>query len=483
MQFPPCILVNMYKNKLFSLLNRLNRQELAAFQKHLAAYFSPEEVPGLVFAYVCVFYPHFTDIDALDPVAVHRNLFAGEPYNRDKILNAYSDIYQRLIDYLLMQKIKTGIHSRYFRMSILKERGLEDACRNEARQLRKEVNELPKKEVSDYLKSIEAHYYFAYLEKQGRSSADKDALQQYADDLDTYYAICRLKVACEMANLNTQYPQQYSFSPPPDMVLRVEDKPYPDHPLLLCYRETYLLLQTREEIHFENTEDLISKYAHRIGALDLHTIISYLHNYASPRIRDGAIEFKQRVHRLNKIALRYDLFSRKGAMSPLQFNNIIFAACSLKDFDWAERFILKQGQFLDDKVREVTIELAKATYFLELKYPDQALICLRNTTLKEPLDKMRAYALTLMCYYEKEIGHDDVDKLYTNFERYLKRKKEKYPQVTAFQNFTRIFRMLWDKENSRKVILKEIEQSRPLISQTWLLEKAETYKSIIYAAR
>jgi hypothetical protein len=473
----------MYENKLFTLLNRLNRREMSLFQKHLSGPSTREDVPTQVFSHIRKYHPDFTDKTDLDPLTVHQYLFASEPYNRDKILNAYSDIYLRLRDYLMIQKLKTGTEFRYLWISILKERGLEHAAGNEAQQLRREVEALPKKEVSDYLKGIEAHYYFAYLADQDRTKPDEKALQGFAEDLDTYYAICRLKVSCEMINLKRQHPKQYSFDTSLGEALQSEKYPDIQHPLLLCYRKIYMLLQTGEEVHFEAVEALLSQYAHQIGPLDLHTIISYLHNYASSRLPAGADKFQKKVHWLNNIALQYDLFSRKGAMSPSQFNNIIFVACALKDFAWAERFILKQGQFLDDDIREVTIELAKATFYMEQKHLKQVLDCLQNTYFKDPLHRMRASTLTLMCHYEKKSEYEFVESLCKNFEGYLYRQKEKYPRpASGFLNFTRIFRMLLDGKESREQIQKVIEQTGNVMSRAWLLEQANLYKPI-YAAR
>lgn len=472
----PYFLVKMYENKLFSLLSRLSPREMTAFQKHLTKHFTRQDIPTIVFIYVRKFYPGFRKTN-VNPAAVHEQLFASEPDNRNKVLNAYSEIYQQLRDFLLLERVKKGpFDSRYIWMSILKERGLERAAEQEAALLRSEVQALPKKEVTDYLKSIEAYYYFNYLTDQDRRKADIEGLQQYVDNLDTYYAVCRLKVACEMLNLNKQRGQQFSLSALPLLLDMIIHAPQTAHPLLLCYRAVYQLLDTQEEQYFARVEALLAVHIKQIDLLELHTIVSYLHNYATPRIRDGAREFRARVHRVNIMALQHDVFSRKGAMSPSQFNNIVHVACSLKEFDWVELFILKQRPFLEDDIRDVTVELAKATFYFEQKYFNQVLTCLESAQFRDEHHVIRASLLTIMVYYEMNPEHPLIGTACTNFEQYLyKIRSRMAAPAESSLRFIRTFRLLLKSESSRAAILEAINQPGQLASRDWLLEKTNQY--------
>ena len=467
----------MYQNKLFTLLNTLSQREMTAFQKHLSRHFTRQDIPTTVFLHVRRYYPGFSKTD-VHPTVTHRALFPSEPYNRNRILNAYSDIYLQLRAFLLAEGIKKHpARFRYAWMSILKERGLEAESQQEALLLREEVQALPRKEVADYLKSMETCYYFTYLTNQSRTKPDLEALQSYAHYLDTYYAVCRLKAACEMLNLNRQHTHRFSMDTVLPLLEMIGKIPDTGHPLLHCYLEIYQLLATQDERHFTRMESLLTKYAGQIAVSDLHILISYLHNYATPKIRDGVQAYRPRVHRIDKLALQYDVFSSKGAMSPSQFNNIVNVACTLKDFDWAEHFILKQGPYLEDDIRQVTVELAKATFYFEQRLFIQALICLEGAQLRDEHHLIRASILKSMILFERNPEDPLIDSTCTNFEQNLYRIRTRMPAAAdSALRFVRIFRLLKKSEQSQAFILDQIDQPGQLAYRDWLLEKAKKYR-------
>ena len=467
----------MYENKLFPLLSKLSRRELGAFGKYLTRHFTRQDIPTKVFLYVREFYPAFSKAD-LNPEAIHEQLFSQEPFNRMKVLNAYSDIYQQLRDFLLIEHVRKGpFDARYAWISILKERGLEQAARQEATYLRTDVEALPKKDTTDYLKSIEAYYYFTYLTDLDRRKPDLEALQGYVQNLDIYYAICRLKAACEILNINRQSGKSMSLAILPGVLDMIADAPETQDPLLLCYRAVYQLLYTGEEQYFARAEALLSEYIDHISTADLHIIVSYLHNYATPKIREGEKSILWKIHRINCLSLDYNVFSMPGSMSSSQFNNIVYMACTLKEFKWAERFILKQRNYLDEDIRDVTVELAKATFYFEQKQFDQALICLQSAPFREEHHVLRASLLTIMAYYEITPEHPLLDNACNNAEQYFYRLKNSLPApADAALKFVRIVRLLLKSQKSRSAILEIINQPGQLASRDWLLEKTGQYK-------
>lgn len=470
----------MYKNKLFPLLSRLNQRELTAFEKCLTQHFTRQDIPSNVFRYVRNFHPHYREAD-VHPPAIHSQLFASEPYNKGKVHTAYSEIFQQLRDFLLSEKVKKDrFQYRYTWISVLEERGLYPTAREEAAELRKEVEELPGKDVTDYLKGIEAWYYFTYLTNRDRQKADIDALKGYVNNLDTYYAVCRLKVACELLNLEQQYPNNFSFATLPPLVDSIVDEQQADHPLLLCYKAVYQLLATSEVQYFDHAEMLLTQHIDHIATPELHTIISYLHNYAFPRVRDGVREFQEKVHHINVMALDCQVFAEKGTMSNAQFNNIVHVACKVRDYDWAERFIFEQRQYMETTNLEATVELAKATYYFEQQLFHEATLCLEVATAKdtkEVFHEIRANVLKLSGYYELNPEHDQISPTCERFEQYLYDKRARMePIMNSVLRFIRILRMLCKSESSRDSILNTINLPLPVANREWLLEKANQYK-------
>ncbi len=468
----------MHNLKFLTLLRTLDEQEISSFHKYLKRLHTNEQVPLSLFAYILKFYPGFGDERKLDIEYAYRKVFKKEiDGDRKKILNALSDLHRWLKNFMLTEKATgTALESQALWLAILRERGLQAEFSKQFTRLQNEIDALPKRSTSDYLKGMVSSHFMCYYVTTDNLDEDNDAVQQYEDSLDLFYIITKFKIACEKANrLNV-----LSIPMEPEASLAHVDfsgmHVYEQHSLLLLYREIYQLVARHNEASYARIEAMLPENAGKAAPDELQRIMSYLYNYASSQIRNGREEFWDKMHWLNKFGVEHAIFLHEGSMSVTKFNNIVSIACNMNDVEWASFFIRSQSRFLPEHLRADAVLLADATVFFEKRAYDEILKMLEGKDFKDLLDNIRAKALILKSQYETGDREGRLWDLCSVFEAFLGRQdRKKIGAVTASINFTRILKLLTRKNAYKDKIINDIETKQPLYFKSWLLKKAKDY--------
>jgi len=481
--FPVKFNLGLMKNsKFFTLLRSLDQDEFYTFGKYLKRLHGGEDIALSVFNYAKRLFPGFEDEEKLKIACACRKIFKeavdANSYNRKKLLNALSDLHLWLKEFLLLEKVKNeSFESRVLWMVILKERGLDPEFSRCAARLQADVGTMTKAGVPDYMKGMVSNYFFYYHLAHNKLSTDINALQDCGNDLDLFYAVCRLKVACEMANRKNQLSLEFNLEALPAVIGLSNAAFFSDHPLLQLYRNDYELIAHRQDHRYSEIETMVATNVHKIEPEELHTILSYLHNYAIAQIRQGNEAYWNMTHQLNKFGVEHGVFTKGGEMSPTQFNNMVNAACRAKDFVWVSSFIDAHQKNLRESVRSDTVLLAEAIVLFEKNKYREALQRLKEVEFTDLHYAIRSKSLIIRSYYELPDSAVDIVGLCIAFESYLKRnRKPKQVAVEATINFIRIVKMLCREKATKEDIVREIEVTTPIYFKAWLLEKAAAYK-------
>lgn len=477
----------MRRLKFFTLFRTLREDEVADFQKYLKRLHGNDEVALDVFAYVKKFYPGFQEEKKLELGYIYRKVFGAgieeDEYNRKKLLNALSDLYIWLKAFILSEKVDDdSFASRFLWLTVLKERGLEHEFLNGASLLQTELNDLSKhRSVLDYGKSLAvSHFVYNHL-TDDKSTPQSEAFLPFAANLDLYYAVTKIKMACEMVNMkNMNFPV-----PAPDFIfeiLIVPDSPaLSAHPLLLLYQEIYQLLSSRRDEHYSRVEAILAEHAGKIDPIELGIILIYLRNYGSSLVREGEEQPWQRTHRLNKLGVENGVFIRRGTMTTTEFHNIVNAAGKAKDFEWAEMFIATRSRYLPADIRAHAVLVAKTILLFEKKEFSTIVRELERVNLKELHDLyllIRLKTMMLRCYYELGEDQDTILTYCTNFENSLHRLRQPRTEVIkATINFMLLLKVLVRKKTPKDLVLQKIQATQSVFFKPWLLEKAAAYKA------
>ncbi|MEO1261984.1 MAG: hypothetical protein AAFZ15_24485 [Bacteroidota bacterium] len=469
----------MQKSKFITLLRTLERKEYSAFGKYVRQRHGTKSIVPSVFQYISSFYPNFKEDKKLEIAYAHQKIFK-EPVgnNRTKLLNALSDLFLLLKEFLLLERVKKkSFENSALWTIILKERGLKSMSSNQAISLQKEVSAFQGHSVFDYMKGMIANYFFYYQFTHQKLSENISSLHECGEDLDLFYAVSRLKIGCEMANRKNLMSLDYNLRTLPAVVELSKSKELSNHPLLQLYLAIYELIANEKNQNFPKIENILVGYIDVIEPEELHAALSYLHNYASAQIRRGNENYWDMTHRLNKFSVEQELFGKSGEMSTSQFNNIIQAACKVEEFLWASSFKAAHQKLLEESVRDSATKLGEAIILFEQKNYRTTLEKLDKVKPTDLYHEIRSRSLKLISHFELENGAVDIVGFCIAFEGYLKRnRKPRREAVEATLRFVQIVKMLARQKAAKNAILEKIDASDSIYFKTWLLNKTAKYK-------
>lgn len=471
----------MQNLKFFVLLNTLEKDEVLAFHKYLKQLHGGDDTAMRIFEYAKKHSQKPMDEKKLDMAYAFRKVFGTEisthAYNRKKMLNALYDLHVWLKEFLLTEKIRQdSLESEVLWLNILQERGLKEAFIKQANKLYGEINTPPKNGAKAYLRDLAAsHFQHDHL-SLGIQSTNLDALQQCIDISDICTEIMHLKMACKMANIKKIYNLKTLPDTSSPSSSKVTDSK--SYALLLLYKEILQLFESGEEKHYDKAEQMLFEQADYLDPDEMHGILSYLFNYIGANIRkEKKPEYGLKLHKLNVFGLKYDLFIQKGVMTTVQFNNIISIACSVKEYNWANRFIKKHSDYLTEDIRDITVLQANAIVLFELGKYKEALDILQLKSVREVKDIkyiIRSRMFVLRCYFELQEDWEITESYCISFESLLSRKR-KIATIGAAWEFVRICKMILHGKKSKKELIDLIHSKPNIYHKDWLLKQLESY--------
>jgi len=473
----------MQKLKFLSLLKKLSKQELEDFHKYLKQYHHREKIGLSVFEYLIGFYPDFEQSDDLRLPHAYQNIFKTgfdtDDHAQKKMLNTASDLYKWLKNFLIISKTQQNqALQQTIWLSILQERGLKTEFSRKAAQFYQQTRNAPFKTNTDALPNWMASYFHREQLAMHSPLTHAKAIQQCTQTMTDCWEIIRLKMACEVSQVNkvtsqTSAPQVHEATDFQQIGLSI---------LKETYEALWRLTDSGEEQHFVRLESLLKQYGQHIDTQELEWINRYAYNFIAHQSRQNQDDIHyERMHRLDIIGLEQGVFFRNGYLPSSAFGNIVTVACHSKDFEWASGFVREYSHIILESKRQDAILLAQAIIACESGNFQEVISLLETAVFEAQLDHLRSKSLLLRSYYEFPADQDLILEACAQFENLL-RRSPKTEAVKAMLAFVLIFRRIVAQKSSKKVILDRIEKASVLYSRKWLIEKTVHY-SPKYAAR
>ncbi|MDZ4679182.1 MAG: hypothetical protein SH848_06465 [Saprospiraceae bacterium] len=477
----------MKNSKFLSFLGTLSRKELLAFEQYLLIFHRKEKIALLVFSYLKPFYPKF-DNPAIAFNFAYQEIF-GAPLPADpkaekksskKLLNALSDLFLFLKEFLIIQKVKKHpVEKELLWSRVLLERRKVRAFSTQYPELKKKLKASSPADVPGYLDKLAASYIPNYLILQDNSTRSIASLLTFIDDLDCFYASTRLKMACEIATqknaLALNLPMESAFQ-----AVSLAGVLSPDlkknNPLIVIYLELFQLIVNKQHESFEKAELLLREHTDSIEKQEQHMIVIHLLNYAAAQIRLGNPGGWSIVHRLNEYGIKKGLFIEGGLMLPVQFTNIINAACQTKSFKWAQNFVKDYAPYLGEGIRENNLALGQAQIAFEQGFYKKTISILKKNAGGDLFYELRVRSLILRSLCELRQENGEIQKYCFAFEQYIYRNKKRNTEaIASVLHFIKILKVLIFRKKDKAHLVNEIKTLKPIQFEDWLLRQVEVY--------
>ena len=485
----------MHNTILINTLKSLSKRELTKFQEYVhSPFFNKHEKQVLLVDYVAKYYPDFSS-SKLDKKTVFKYLFPKLSYRESKMNNCISDLLKLLESYLAYTEWqKNELIVQRNLMVHLFEKRLDKHFQRILKSIRRSIKQQNLFDTDHYLLLYNIEKDEDLYNIFNNEYQKEIHLQRSVDNLDRYYFVNKLKMACEMVNRQNIVKIQFDLHFLEELLTYIENQfeRFQKTPeVLIYYAILQTLTQSKEESHYPKLIALLDEHAEKFYPQDAIEMYAYAQNYCIKKINNGQDDYLSELFKLYKQLLEKQLLIKNDTLEERHYKNIVTVSLRLNEFDWTKHFIYQYKEYLLESIRENAFQYNLASMYYEQKNYDDALQLLNTVEFTNVMYYLDSKSMLLKIYYDL----DESGPLFSLIDAvniYLKRSKTvaKY-QNTIYHNLFRFTKRAYKikeqmpysaKEKNQKDFkkLQELIHKNPEIAnKKWLFDKVnELEKSI-----
>ena len=482
----------MEKSKLTEALRRLPSKSLPRFVDFVRSpYFNKNEKLVKLVEAMLPYAPEFRH-----PKLAKRNIYQeifghDENYNELKLNNLSSQLLKAYYHYLSETSFQNDENQKLkLQLERLTDLDLDHHAdllikrherRNETR------TNLP---LNDILQNyfLQENQHNLHTRRQPRKISP--CLQFANDQLDLWFVLQKLRMACQMENGNMLIQADYAchFI---DEILRFLEKDFrhlTKEPLVKVYTSTLKMLRSHalsaseQDSSFLSCKNELQKHADRLENSELYTLSHYLLNFCIKKINTGESRYYQEIFDLYQLLLQGETILRNGQISQWTFRNVITSGIRLQEFKWTEDFIERYRIHLPEEEQSTAVAYNLAILNLARNDFDMALRSLLNVEFSDPFYYVSARIIQSQCYFE--LGEEQAfSALVASTQKYLRRSKLSEYHKRSNGNFLKIVKKMFQLKNNRTylkandfkrkldVLKIGLDTLEPVVNKSWLKSK------------
>ena len=325
-----------------------------------------------------------------------------------------------------------------------------------------------------YYNQLQLHTeYYTYSITNRRAQTDE--LQRLGDDLDTFYAIQKLKQACNLLSYKNVFKSSHQPEPIDETLALIERKKLFDNPLVSLLYYNYLCLSSPDnETYFDQLKDALLNKSNRVDTKELRDIFTLAINYCIKRLNTGGQKYYRHVFEIYAAGLARAVFEDSGRLSPFTYKNISAIAIGLKEYEWVAAFLEAYKNKLSEDIRDGFYAYCMARYYFAIANFNKVSELLQEVEIKEQFTELDARVLLIKTYYE--LDEDGLlDYTIGNLKQQLKRKKLQTYHGEVYKNFAKMVSKLthlrpYDKK-ARDAYKQQLAATKAIAERDWLTAK------------
>lgn len=483
----------MYKNKLFQLLERLDRKEMTRFKEFIVSpYFNKHKNVIALVEYLNDIYPDFNERNC-SREKLYPIVLVGKAHNRSELALVFTYTKRLLEKFFIIegqQNLKLSRHVVLLQKLRKQEHYLiyEKKLQTTQEWLSKENTQDVDYQYANYQIAKEKDQYYRQLH-QYRSD---DSLQEKQNCLDRFYLSEKLRDACEILVRQSHLQVNYSSRLLDVLINEVEQNwsYYQSIPSIAVYYEIYQMLQKNTMFAYQKALERVSVDNVYFNQYEQQIIYQYLQNYCTAQLNKGYSEYLRQWFNLTRLQLEKKLLFEQNNLSEWHYKNLVTVGLRLGEQIWVKEFIEHYKSYLHPEQQEHAYTFNLATFHYYQKEYDKVLELLRYLDISDVRYSFSAKSMLLCTYYELD-EEEALLALCEAFDKYIKRQKtvsEDYRKGTEnLVKYTRKLASLKSKlgyEKREKIgasfdkLEQRILEENNIFNKKWLVEKLEELKSV-----
>ncbi len=474
----------MVNSKLLHYLKQLSRKDLLQFRDFVhSPYFNKHQKTKALLDYLLRV--GWEREKKLQKENIFSALFKGEKYDEQQVSNLMTYLLRLLRRFLEQEYFEGQLDSR--KIALLegsRDKGLQKLFELTSRQIEKEIvqNDFPDGE--DYYYRSQYYELMDLHEVEYGNWTDNLALEKSVEYLDKFYIIEKIKRATQIQARKTMTGNPIQLNLMKELMKLIQQKNFSD-PIMLLYQATYQLLADETEKSFFQLKALLEKDAMNIPDKDGKNLYKHALNFCVRQVNLGKDAFKKESFDLYKEMLHTGLIYYNDEILQWDYSNIVTFGCQLKEYDWTDKFIFEQKEYLPKHIRDNAFTYNLAVFYLHTQKYDHAARLLNNVEFTDLNYQILTRILLLKIYFNSR-DWQALEYHLDSFRIYILRHKvineNRKPAYLNLIRFSKKMAELYEEKNyMRKKELKEkleqlmekVEQHPKVLNKSWLLEVGE----------
>lgn len=463
----------MQKNRLFTLVETLNKAEVRELRKFLRSpFFNHRQDVIDLFQILCKHVSSGQDFP--DKQTLFNTLYPGvEKYDDHKVRMCMSFLFKLIEKYLLHKEYfsKPEITNRDL-AQIMRKRKLSRHFERSLKQAEKSLDE-QKLRNSDYLfeKLKTEREKYNYASAQNRT--EEMNLQTVTDTTDMLFITQKLRQACLALTHQKIYSTQYNLGMLEEVLAHVEKQKLLWVSSIAAYYYGYKLLTAEEDKNsLRLLLNLLLRQGEQFTAEEERGLYLLAINYCIRTYNRGIRDLEQENFTLYREGLERGYLLDAGTLSHFTYRNIVSIALILKEYEWLEKFIYDYRPKLEESRRESNFSFSLARLKYARKDYTQALELLQKADFTAPLPGLSTRMLMLKIYCDS--GETDLLEAHLEaMSAYLKRKKDLGYHRENYLNTMRMVKRRLDIAEFQKEKYRqwheELQAMKSVAEKDWLL--------------
>lgn len=417
----------------------------------------------------------------VDKREIYRLCFAPESYNELKYNNLISDLLYLLYDFLAQTRYtqEKVLQKQLLLRNLLDQEWLEPCVMHLERFT----------QIQDIQSWQDSSYWYAAtqlqdLQDQHLMSQEKRIytphLQARSDNLDRYYHLEKMKIACDMASRSTAVKADYQCFFIEEIIGWYENQPeeLEDFTAFQVYLAAYKMFKHKDDGAYLQLKNLLQSHLKVISQQELRLLYTYVLNFAVLRINTGETRYYQEILYLYKLLLQEAILFKNGTLTQWTFTNIITAGIRTQDYEWTERFIEEHQQHLAADLRQNVYTYNMASLYFEKQDYAAALRMLHNVEFTDAFYHLSAKFIQLKSYFLLA-EHEALLALIQATRRFLQRNRQLSDyQKKSSLNFLHVLQRISQFRHAnagikntllhQKQLAHDLIYLQPLANKQWL---------------
>jgi hypothetical protein len=419
---------HLHDSKLLQALRGLSDQELEHFGHYLAnPMFNTRPQSNRLLDFLQTFAPAYRD-PALNEKNLFRAVFGEASYHHQHVKTEFSHLFRLLKGFLAVLELKERREETdLLAMAQLRKRKREKVFLAQQRALKKRLDLDRAPRSSKLPTDVRLRLSFQLQDEterffgQQQRRLDDTGIEEKMERLDTFFFYHKLRGGCEM--LNRQNILDRKASLPLMAEVQGLSGSRPDEAAITLYRQIYLCLAEPEVLsHFQQLKKNLHQLQHDLPRGEARAMFKYAQNYCIARINRGEAAFYREIFGLYQVQLEKEIIFSNGALSHMDYSNIVTTALRLKEFAWAASFIESYQSHLLPEYQKGVYAYNLANLHFEQKKLRAAIRLLREVEIDDPFYEASSKVLLCKVYFESQ-EWEALRYLIEAFKRYLKRSR------------------------------------------------------------